>query len=91
MESELEIYKSNEVSIEINGNALIINENGNETIILFDKIFAIEHFPKLRKIVLDVNSFGFTSYTIPNNPDLDKQYEMIKKVWLDIHNPHYDN
>lgn len=91
MEFESEIYKPNEVSVYINGNALIINENGVETIILFDKIFAIEHFPKERKIVLDIDCLGFTSYTIPNNPDLDKQYEMIKKVWLDIHNPHYNN
>lgn len=85
------LYMNNKVSIEINGNVLIINENGNETIILFDKIFAIEHFPKERKIVLDVDCLGFTSYTIPSNPDLDEQYKMIKKAWLDICNPHYDN
>lgn len=85
------LYGNNKVSIEINGNTLTINENGVETIILFDKIFAIEHFPKERKIVLDIDCLGFTSYTIPNNPDLDRQYERIKKVWLDIYNPHYNN
>ena len=40
------LYGNNKVSIEINGNTLTINENGVETIILFDKIFAIEHFQK---------------------------------------------
>lgn len=85
------LYGNNKVSIEINGNALIINENGVETIILFDKIFGIEHFPDEHKIVLDIDCLGFTSYTIPNNPDLDKQYERIKKTWLDMHNPYYKN
>ena len=90
MESEGRAW-ANEVSVYINGNALIINENSVETIILFNKIIAIEYFPRAHQIVLDIDGLCFTSYTIPDNPDLDRQYEMIKKAWLDIHNPHYDN
>lgn len=87
---EKDIYHNNIVSININGNVLTIVENGVETLLLISTIIALEFFPKERKIVIDLDNPGFTSYTIPNNPDLEKQYENIKTNWLHHYNPAYD-
>ena len=85
-----DIYHRNEVSININGDVLTIVENGVETLLLISKIIALEFFPKEQKIVLDLDNPGFTSYTIPSNTDLEKQYENIKTNWLHHYNPAYD-
>lgn len=86
---EKDIFYQNDVTIDINGNVLTIVENGVETLILMSKIISLEFFPKEHKIVLDLDGLGFTSYTIPVNPNIEHQYDVIKKEWLKIHNPAY--
>ena len=84
-----ELYHNNEVSIDIKGDILTIVENGVETLLLISKIIALEFFPKERKIVIDLENYGFTSYTIPSNKYLEQQYKNIKLNWLNYRNSNY--